>query len=110
MPEFKSDGKHEALLAATQKTHELISKLTDQISGGFESMHSKLGSFNRGQSSENLVNQTNIQNNQNHVHSRNKSEHNYVDEYRSSLRSNSPLESLIGVSTKLKGNNIGSYL
>ena len=35
---------------------------------------------------------------------------NYIDEYRTSLRNNKPLKSLMGISTELKGNNIGSFI
>ena len=113
MPQFKGDDKHETLLAATQKTHDLISKLTDQISGGFDSMHSKMGTIERStyQTLENYQNQTGvIQNGNNHIHSNIKREKNYINEYRESLRTNLPLNSLMGIQTELKGNNIGSYL
>ncbi len=103
--------KSAEFMSTAQKTHELISQLSEKISKGFDSLGMKMSSNKDNQEkTETSQNNTNIINNsQNHVHSKNKGETNYSEEYRKSLRSNMPLDSFMGMAVKLKGNNIAQY-
>ena len=112
LPNLKSGDKDEVLLA-TKNINEALSKISDKMSGGFESMMQAIGSINTETNKEPTQReQGQDQGYQQNGDTQNPqiSQKNYVDEYRKSLRTNLPLKSLMGISTTLKGNNIGSYI
>jgi hypothetical protein len=111
LPNLKSDDKDEVLLA-TKNINEALSKISDKMSGGFESMMQAIGSINTESNREPIQQEQDQGFQQQNTDMQNPkiSQKNYVDEYRKSLRTNLPLKSLMGISTTLKGNNIGSYI
>ncbi len=102
------------MIKATKEMKESLSQLSEKISSNFESVISSLmlikdkNNNSNYQDDERTVNDT--QQEQSDFANPQNVQKNYIDEYRKSLRNNLPLKSLTGISTKLKGNNIGSYV
>ena len=93
-----------------------MSKMSDLMIKGFSNLGENMGSL-KSKNSElsNAVNEPpQMSNNKQDSGSSGGNpttvQKNYIDEYRKSLRNDLPLKSLMGISTKLKGNNIGSFV
>ena len=99
-----------------KKINESISKMSDLMIKGFSNLGENMGSLkSKNSESSNTVNEpaqaNGSERNSNSVAGDPGTvQKNYIDEYRKSLRNDLPLKSLMGISTKLKGNNIGSFI
>ena len=93
----------------------LFKKLSDDMSKGFESVLSAIGSVTKSNGEESppkkeeMAQQSPKQ--PSYDDKPKQKQQNYVDDYRKSLRSNAPLEGMVGIpGLELKVNNIGSYV
>jgi hypothetical protein len=117
IPEFKGNDDNKSDNSSDfKKIHESIGKMSDLMIKGFSNLGENMGSL-KSKNSElsNAVNESpQMSNNKQDSGSSGGNpttvQKNYIDEYRKSLRNDLPLKSLMGISTKLKGNNIGSFV
>ena len=117
IPEFKGNDDNKSDNSSDfKKIHESIGKMSDLMIKGFSNLGENMGSL-KSKNSElsNAVNEPpQMSNNKQDSGSSGGNpttiQKNYIDEYRKSLRNDLPLKSLMGISTKLKGNNIGSFI
>jgi hypothetical protein len=116
IPDFKGNDDRSDNSSDFKKIHESMSKMSDLMIKGFSNLGENMGSL-KSKNSElsNAVNEPpQMSNNKQDSGSSGGNpttvQKNYIDEYRKSLRNDLPLKSLMGISTKLKGNNIGSFV
>ena len=93
----------------------LFKKLSDDMSKGFESVLSAIGSVTKANREETEPKKEEVMQQSpkqaTYDDKPKQRQQNYIDDYRKSLRSNAPLEGMVGIKgLELKVNNIGSYI
>ena len=115
IPNFEGNADSADNSSDFKKINESIGKMSDLMIKGFSNLGENMGSL-KSKNSE-LSNTANAPASNGSERNPNSVagdpsvvQKNYIDEYRKSIRNDLPLKSLMGISTKLKGNNIGSFI
>ena len=115
IPNFEGNADSADNSSDFKKIHESIGKMSDLMIKGFSNLGENMGSLKS--KNDELSNTANAPASNGSERNPNSVagdpsvvQKNYIDEYRKSIRNDLPLKSLMGISTKLKGNNIGSFI